>query len=106
MYAIRSYYETKIINVSVKEIPIINNSFENVIQNEDSEGLSIPLITYLGVKVSDNSIITYNVTTSNNKMVNAYVLNGKLFIIPLKDAVGSVTIGLSATIDGIRNNFV
>ncbi len=100
-YFDNGYNETKTVNVSVKEIPIISDSFEDVVQAEDSEGLTIPLKTYLGTKVSDNSTVTYNVTTSNNNLVNAYVLDGKLYVVPLKDATGSVTIEISATIDGV-----
>ncbi|UTJ06117.1 Ig-like domain-containing protein [Arcobacter roscoffensis] len=95
------YSVDKTINVSITAVddaPEITTTLNNQTQVEDGEGLVISLAT--SDIDSDASTATYTVTSSDENIATAYIRDGKLIVVPKKNANGNVTITLTSTIDG------
>ncbi|WP_423274820.1 beta strand repeat-containing protein, partial [Arcobacter sp. YIC-464] len=90
---------TMTVNVTaVDDAPEITTTLGNQTQVEDGEGLVISLAT--SDIDSDASTATYAVTSSDENIATAYIRDGKLIVVPQKNANGNVTITLTSTVGG------
>ncbi|MGA1940680.1 immunoglobulin-like domain-containing protein [Arcobacter sp. YIC-310] len=90
---------TMTVNVTaVDDAPEITTTLDNQTQVEDGEGLVISLAT--SDIDSDASTATYTVTSSDENIAKAYIRDGKLIVVPQKNATGTVTITLTSKVAG------
>ncbi|MFK2823126.1 immunoglobulin-like domain-containing protein [Arcobacter sp. YIC-80] len=90
---------TMTVNVTaVDDAPEITTTLDNQTQVEDGEGLVISLAT--SDIDSDASTATYAVTSSDENIAKAYIRDGKLIVVPQKNATGTVTITLTSKVGG------
>lgn len=92
--------------VNVNDAPTITTVFKDIVVVEDSKELIIELKDIITEDV-DNDLTTtpasYKVSSSDNKIANAYIENGKIIVKPIANASGEVTISVTTTVDGVSS---
>ena len=76
----------------------LSNKLLDITQNEDGAGI-IAIVD--ASEATQENPYTYTISSSNNSIAKAEIIDGKIVVSPVKDAYGTVSIELNATKDGV-----